>query len=313
MTVGHHQVIYQGGAQVLATVPLSREARPTLATAATFRVVDLRLGEDDPLRVIASGAATIDTTTTTTTAAVGLGTARARDLPVASSAGFVQGKRYLITDASGLREVGLCVGVGVGVVKLRDELARKYDSGVTVCGVEVSCTFPSLEANKADAADDGGGPYAVDWSWDVDPSPRREMAFIVRGVGALTITEDELLAVDPTLSAVTGSRVSMPAAISTAALEVRAKIQATGMDPDNFHGSATARLAVAYRAAWHILRHKDGDKSDAKAELCRVEAQSYLDNLLTGRPPEKTVVTSPSTDTAPAGSSKPYIHWQVLS
>ena len=90
-------------------------------------------------------------------------------------------------------------------------------------------------------------------------------------------------------------------------------MQAAGVDPDNFHGSATAKLAVAYRAAWHVLRHKDGERNDTKAELSRIEGQKYLDNLLIGRPPEKSVTTSPGTDTAPAGSSKRYHHWQVLS
>lgn len=311
--LGHHQVVYQGGAQALATVPLNRQARPTAATAATFRVVDLRLGEDDPLRLLASGAATLDTTSTTTTAPAGLGTARARELLVASSAGFTQGKRYLVTDDSGIRELVLCEGVAAGLIKLRNELSRKFDLGATVRGIEVSCTFPALEADKDGSVDDGGGPYAVDWSWDVDPSPRREIVFIVRSAGELTITGDELLAVDPTLSAVAGTRVSLAAAIRTAAMEVRAMMQAAQVDPDNFHGSATAKLAVAYRAAWHVLRHKDGERNDAKAELSRIEGQKYLDNLLIGRPPEKSVATSPGTDTAPAGSSKRYHHWQVLS
>jgi hypothetical protein len=308
-----HRVVHGGGAQTLATVPLNRQARPTAATAATFRVVDLRLGEDDPLRLIASGAATLDATTTTTTAAVGLGTARPRELPVASAAGFVQGRRYLVTDASGIRELVRVEGVTTGLVKLASELARKFETGATVRGVEVTCSFPSIEANKDDSADDGGGPYAVDWSWDVDPSPRREIVFIVRVAGTLTITEDQLLAVDPTLTAVAGTRVSLAAAIRTAALEVRAMMQAAQVDPDNFHGSTTAMLAVAYRAAWHVLRHKDGERSDAKAELSRVEAQKHIDSLLVGRPPEKSVSTNPSTDTAPAGSSKHYHHWQVLS
>lgn len=307
------QVIYLGGAQTLTTVPINRHGRPTAATTATFAIVDLRLGEDDPLRIIASGNATLDTTTTTTTAAVGLGTARARELPVASATGFTQGKRYLVTDTAGTRELVLCEGVSTGLIKLRSELARKFDSGVTVRGIELACTFPAIEANKDSAPDDGGGPYAVDWTWDVDPSPRREIVFIVRSAGALSITEDDLLAVDPTLSAVAGTRVSLPRAIQTAVMEIRAMMQAAQVDPDNFHGGETAKLAVAYRAAWHVLRHKDGEKSDAKAALSLVESQKYLDNLLIGRPPEKSVATSPSTDTAPPGSSKRYHHWQVLS
>lgn len=313
MSAGHHQVVFGGGAQVLRTAPLNKAARPTVATTATFRIVDLRLAEDDPLRLIASGDAAIDATATTTTAAVGLGTAKARELPVVSSTGFVEGRSYLIADAAGIRELVVCEGVTTGLVKLRDELSRRFEAGVTVRGIEVSATFPSLEAANESSLQDEGGPYAVDWTWDVDPSPRREIVFIVRRTDALSITEAELLAVDPTLSAITGPRVSLSGAISIAVQEVRAMMQAVQVDPDNFHGSAAAKLAVAYRAAWHVLRHKDGDASAAKATVSQQESQRHIDNLLLGRSPEKTVKTSPSTDTAPAGTDKTVKHWQRIS
>ena len=311
--VGHHQVVFEGGAQLLVTVPLNRQARPTPAMAATFRVVDLRLAEDDTTRLIASGAATRDATTATTTAACGLGTARAREVPVTSSAGFAAGKRYLITDAAGTREIVLAEAVTTGLVRVRDEIARRFDTGVTLRGIEVSCSFPSLEAANESSLQDQGGPYAVDWSWDVDPSPRREVVFIVRRADGLAITEEELLAVDPTLAAATGNRLTLATAIRTAAQEVRAMLQARQVDPDNFHGSTSMRLAVAYRAAWHVLRHKDGDANTAKATASKEEAQLHLDNLLLGRSPEKTVTTDPSTDTARAGSDATVKHWQRIS
>lgn len=310
---GHHQVIFEGGAQTLSTVPLNRQARPTGVTVATYAIVDLRLGEDDPLRVIASGNATIDATLTTTTAAVGLGTAKAKELPVTSATGFVAGKHYLITDASGIRELVLAEGVYTGVVKLRNELAKRFDSGVYVAGIEVSCSFPSIEAAKLESLQDSGGPYAVDWSWDCDPSPKREIIWLVRHADSLEISEEELLAIDPTLTAVSGSRLSLATAIRTAALEVRALLQAVQLDPATFHGSATLQLAVAYRAAWHVLRHKDGDANQAKAKASKDESQKYLDTILIGRPPEKSVKTSIGSDSAVAGSDKTYRHWQLIS
>lgn len=155
---GHHQLIYGGGDQVLRTVPLNRHARPTPVTTCTFKILDLRLGEDDPLRVIAEGNATLDATSTTTTAPCGLGTANARKIPVTSVVGFSQGRQYLVTHTDGTRELVLLEAVGVGYLTPRNELARKFDTGVIVRGIEVSCTFPTLEAANEDKFKDGADP-----------------------------------------------------------------------------------------------------------------------------------------------------------
>lgn len=311
--VGHHQIVYNGGAQTISTVPLNRHARPTAVTTATYRIVDLRLSEDDPLRLIASGNATIDSTSTTTTAPCGLGTSKPKEIPLTSSVGFVQGKQYLITDGSGIRELVLVEGVSTGLIKLRSEISKKFDSGVTVRGIEVSCTFPSLEAAKEESLQDSGGPYAVDWSWDLDPSPKREIIFIIRRADGLVITEEELLALDPSLAPTTGQRTSLATAIRQAAMEVRAMCQMSQVDPDNFHGGTTLRLATTYRAAWHVLKQLPGEQNVARTALYKDESQKYLDSVLVGRSPEKTVKTDPSTDAAPAGTDKTYRHWQVLS
>jgi len=311
--VGHHQIIYSGGAQTISTVPVNRHARPTAVTTATFRIVDLRLSEDDPLRLIASGNATIDATSTTTTAACGLGTANARKIPLTSVVGFSQGKHYLITHGDGTRELVLCEAVGTNYIIPRNEISKRFESGVTVKGIEVSATFPSLEAAKEESLQDSGGPYAVDWSWDLDPSPKREIIFLVRRADGLVITEEELLALDPSLAPTTGQRTSLATAIRQAAMEVRAMCQMSQVDPDNFHGGATLKLATTYRAAWHVLKQLPGEQNVARTALYKEESQKYLDSVLVGRSPEKSVKVNPSTDTTNAGSDKTYKHWQVLS
>lgn len=313
VAVGHHQVIYNGGAQTLLCVPRNRQAKATVVTTCTYRIVDLRVSEDDPLRLIASGNASIDTTSTTTSDMVGVDTANPRQIPVASSAGFVVGRQYLLLAADGTRELVLADAVGTGYVTARNEIAKLFASGVTLRGIEVSCVFPSLEAADETKFQNSGGPYAVDWSWDLDPSPRREIAFVIRQADDLVVTEEEVLAIDPTLNAVTGERLSLTTAIRTAAQEIRAKCQANQVDPDYFYGSTSLRLAVAWRAVWHILRQKPGEGNDARTKEAKEESQGYLDAVLIGRPPEKSVKVDPVTDSAPAGTSKPYHHWQVLS
>lgn len=316
--VGHHQIIYGAGSQTLRTVPVNRQGRPTLATSATYRIVDLRKGEDDPEReVVAAGtAATIDSTSTTSSAACGRGTVNTKKIPVSSVVGFAAGRRYLITLADGTRELFVCEGIGANYLIPRDELSRQYASGATVRGIEVSGTFPALVADDEEKIEDGqGGPYAVDWSWDVDPSPRREMCWIIRQPDSLLCTQDDVLSIDPTISATSGERITIPTAIKQAAAEVRVHLQLHQIDPDNFHSPGLLKLAVAYRALWHLTRllsSKDGQNA-ARAETYQTEAQKYLDNVTIGQPPEKSVKVDPSTDTAPGGTSKPYTHWMVLS
>lgn len=318
MTIGHghHQVIYGAGAQTLRTVPVSRHGRPTVVTSCTYRIVDLRKGEDDAEReVVAAGtSATIDTTSTTSSAACGRGTVNQRKIPVASTTGFSQGRRYLITLADGTREMFVCEGIGTGYLVPRDELSRQYATGATVRGIEVSGTFPSLVANDEEKIEDGeGGPYAIDWSWDLDPSPRRELVWITRQPDSLMVTEEEVLAIDPSLSATTGDRYSIPTAIRQAVMETRVQLQLHQIDPDNFHSEGALKLAVSYRTAWHLSRLQKGEQNQARAELYLTESQKLMDSICIGVPPEKSVKVSPSTDTAPGGTSKPYHHWQVLS
>lgn len=318
MTIGHghHQIIYGAGSQTIRTVPVNRHGRPTVVTACTYRIVDLRRGEDDAEReVVAAGtAATIDTTSTTSSAACGRGTQYARRIPVASTTGFVAGRRYLITLADGTREMWVCEGIGTGYLIPRDELSRQYASGATVRGLEVSGVFPSGTADDETHIEDGeGGPYAVDWSWDLDPSPRRELIWIIRQPDSLLVTEEEVLAIDPTLTATTGSRVSLATAIRQASMEVRVHLQLHQIDPDNFHAGAALKLAVAYRAAWHIVRLQKGDENQERSQVYKDESQKLMDSITIGIPPEKSVKVSPSTDTAPGGTSRPYHHWQVIS
>lgn len=316
MTTGHHQVIHGQGAQTLRTVPVNAHGRPTVVTACTYRIVDLRLGEDDPLReIVAAGTpATIDATSTTSDAACGRGTANARKIPVTSTVGFQQGRRYLITLADGTREMFVCEGIGTSYLTPRDELARQYATGATVRGLEVSGTFPALVADDDEKIEDGeGGPYAIDWSWDLDPSPRRELVWIIRQPDSLLVTEEDVLSIDSSLTATTGNRVQISTAIRQAAAEVRVHLQLHQIDPDNFHAPSALRLAVAYRACWHLVRIMKGEENQARAETYQTESQKYLDSITIGQPPEKSVKTSSSTDTAPGGTSKPYHHWQVIS
>ncbi|MCY1055435.1 hypothetical protein [Nannocystis sp. SCPEA4] len=314
--VGHHQVIHGQGDQTIRTVPVNAHGRPTAVTSATYRIVDLRVSEDDPEReVVSSTNATIDNTSTTTTALCGLGTANERKIPVTATAGFVQGRRYLLDQEDGIRELVVIEALSTNsYVMVRDAISRKFPANSTLRGIEVSGIFPALEADDEEEIERGeGGPYAVDWSWDVDPSPRREMAWVVRHPDSLLITTEDLFALEPSISSTSGKRLKPETAIRQAATEIRAWCQAHQIDPDNFDGGTMLKLAVTYRAAWHCVRQQDGDANRERAQELKDESQKYLDSITIGQPPLKSVKTNPSTDTAPGGTSKPYHHWQVLS
>ena len=318
MAVGysHHKVIYGLGNQTIKTVPLNDYGRPTAISSCTYRIVDLRKDEDDAERIlVAAGTnATIDTTTTTTSAICGKGTPNTRKIPVQSIVGFVAGKAYLLQATDGERELIIAENIGSNYITPKDEITRRYASGSTLKGIEVSGTFPTLIANDIDKVEDGeGGPFAIDWSWDLTPPSRREIIWLVRQFDNFLCTSEEVFNLDSSFAAVSGNRVKVESAIRQSSMEIRAHIQAHGLSPEDFHGNDLLKLAVIYRTAWHLSNQQKGDKNESRAAEFKEESQKYLDNLMIGKFPEKTVKTNLSNDTATGGGSKLYSHWQNLS
>ena len=310
---GYHKIIYNGGNQNIYVVPINKSGKATSVSTATYSLIDLRLNEDDGTRIIVSGNATIDSTSTTTTQICGMGTVNSQKIFVNSVVGFLKDHFYLITQDDGIRELIKIEAIGSNYVIAKNEISRRYPIAATLKGIEVSAQFPSLEASNEESLDNQGGPYAIDWAWDLDNSPVRDLIFIIRQSDTLLVTEDDIKRLDSSFAATTANRTQISDCIAQSVMEIKSMMEMQQINPNTFHGSDALKLAVIYRTAWHIIKYKPGPENQERMTLYKEEANRYLENVLVGKVPQSTVITNPVSDSAAAGSSKKVNHWQILS
>lgn len=304
--IAEHRITYAGGDQTIKTIPTDGQSRPVGVSAATYVIEDLGEGDDSTTTRYVHGSggsatpanATADSTTTTTTAAAGPGS-NALEIALTSSTGFVQGRTYLIQAADGRRELFVAEGVGTNKVFSRFPLGQDYASGATVRGVELSGTFPAAQANDEDAAD-LRRVYRVTWTYTVDSIVRthREVCWVIRSKGSPRITTEDLLSVDPTLREKTGPRFKLEPLIAAAWQDYEAQILASGVDVDRLH-TPVGQRAVLYRVLYMArLQLNELEKADEY----RAESEKFMQHILAGRVPTRTVYTDRDDQQADGGS-----------
>lgn len=128
---------------------------PSAATV-TIRQAD---GRDLPTPV-AGAAASLDAASTTLSAAAAAGS---RSLALASIAGMVAGRTYLVTSADGERVIVEVAGAAGAAALLADPLQRAFASGDALAGVELSY---ALDAGQlVDPVTRPGHLYRAVWSY----------------------------------------------------------------------------------------------------------------------------------------------------
>jgi hypothetical protein len=291
------QAIYSGGgAQAVEVYATDAQGRRVLPSGATAQIVDLTLSEDDAERVIvASAAATRDTTSTASTAAVGRGEADPRKIPLTSATGFVIGRHYQITAAGKTEAFELDRLDGVNAYA-RDELRGHFATGATVAGLRVTMDFPALVANDADELD-RLAIFAADWVFTgvTGPARVRTLCRIERRGKAIRATADDLLLLDPQLAQSTHSRTVLESHLRHADRELDALLLRRGDQLANVDHGIAGNLAVSWRAlalAYRVL----GPTHEARALWAQGEAQRWISMVLDGHKPDDHVETSRSTD-----------------
>jgi hypothetical protein len=289
-----HTVLYNGGAQTLRHVPMSPRGIPTRVSSATYVIVDSRQATE----VIESTAATLAATTTTLSGPAGPGvSAYPKQIPVANSAGFVEGRTYLLAKADGKRQAIVVERVASGMLHASKPLQGAYASGDTVSAIELEATFPSDEAASGPEA----GPYQILWTYTLDGRDWLvpEVVQVSRYSIAPWITPDEVLRAYPALATRTGA--SLPDAISVASEDMEAALRAGGKDPAYYRGTIEARVALRWRTLEYCHRWMASDEDKELAVTFASRWDTLIHNMLNGQPPRGTVEIDPASDVAKTG------------
>lgn len=293
-------IVHGIGAQTLRHVPIDQHGRPRVVASATYEVDDLRYSETNADRDVDSGSATVSSVSTTTTADAGPGEVDPAVISVTSATGITAGRQYLLSAASGLVELVHVRAVSGLTVYLHFELRHDFASGTAFRGVECSMLFPSAEANDDLEVEAEPHPYQVTWTYTIDGDIRvvPQIVWLSR-VSTLPIVDElYVLRADPTISSRLRNRAEITDAIATATEDYHAEVRARGVDPTEFRGNDSARVAVRARAL-EIARRWCGPAEHDVAEAARFGAQyRYLmDQLLAGRPRPGTVTVETRTNT----------------
>jgi hypothetical protein len=154
-----HTVIYGLAGQEL------RHVMPSRVASATYEITDLRKAQDDPERVLASGAATVPAWSLTVDDFAGPSQPEGARVFVSATAGPAIGDTVVVTESDGSFEA-----FSVSAIELDDYLdassllAGSYDPGATVQSVTITAPVPPAIYDFEDALDDQR-PLRVEWRY----------------------------------------------------------------------------------------------------------------------------------------------------
>lgn len=276
-----HRVYLGKGDQTLVTIP-HRAGQPVRVTAGTYAILDARHGDDSAEHVVvaAGTVATIDATSTTLAARAGRGAEDRRALTLASTAGLAEGHMYLLESAAGQVELVKIAKVASGTVaRAAAEIRGDFATGATLRGVEVSATFPEVQADDDDNLD--ALPFLIVWTFAGFP-PLRETIYAERGEESQLATLDDLRELDPMITVLAGDRVDPAAALVRAHKDLRTELQIAGASESDLLTGPIGRDYVTYRAAVLCLGHLDDPAARRKVEGYEKRCAMLLGALVIG-------------------------------
>jgi hypothetical protein len=294
-------IIHGIGAQTLRHIPLDHQGRARVVSSATVEIVDLRYSEDSAERVVlASSPAAIGSVNTTLTAAAGPGETDTYRFPVASASGIAVGRPLLLIGADGVSELTSVRAIATLNIFAHLELRHDFATGASVRSVEITASFPALEANDDTEVEAEPHPYQVTWTYTIDDDvyvvPR--IYWISRTTTAPIVDELYVLRGHPTIGPRLRNRADIADAIAVANDDYNAEVRAAGRDPASFRGNDTVQVAVRARALQSCFEWMGPADHDVR-QAARYESQfKYLmSQILDGRPRPGTVTVDQPTNT----------------
>lgn len=307
MTNGLHEVYRDQGDQLLVHVPALR------VTSATYVLEDLTAGEDASDRVLASGAATVDSLSAALSANSGAGTVAPRRIYV-SAAPAVVGRLYVVEDAEGQQELHRIEGATATYVTAAGDLSATYlATSSYLRGVEIRATFPSAVAARAELQEEER-PLRVTWTYALAGRTVR-MREQVRLLRAGSTIESYLGRAEATLRedwpelvrAIGAHPGALSALVRSCARDLDAKLRLRGIAPETFLAGAQGFETLLARCVWRF-----GQRGHAPAgtdiEAWREDGKRDYLNLWKATTQESpgidTAETTRASDQASAGHSQ---------
>lgn len=265
--MSNQRVVYGQGAQVLRSIAMDVMGAAVVPTSATYTIVDRRYGDTDAAYIVVSStAATLDAVSTTLTAKSGRSSVDPSLLTLASVVGIVEGRRYLLANATGERELVTvrAVQAATHTVRLASEPEHGYPTGSTLRGLELAATFPALAANDEQSL---SARFAIIWTFvGVDVAPMVETIELVRPQAAPYATLADLVAFDSTLSTKQASRLDLSTCIAVATRQYMTDLRLAGIDPTSHYAGEIGTDAIIHLAGYHALKSDQDEVSVRKAE-----------------------------------------------
>jgi hypothetical protein len=309
MRHAHHTVLYNKGAQLVFTVALDLDNRPTIPSGAiAYDVVDLLLHEDSADRKFTTAAvAVIDDYSKLTDQLAGRGsTDRKRIQLSAVHASPVVGKRYLISDTENFEVFTLDrLDAGANDLYSKTDLQHGYKIGAAVQGIEIPATIPATLTDVEEHLI-SHRHFAVDWTFNgmigrtgTDPSLVREIIRLERRRTLIHLTPADLTRTWQALAS-TGQRFDLNTACIEAEDKVRFELESNNVWPDERILGSVGKECAKYYALYNLALQM-GDAHETQRTEYWGSFHFWLTRLLTGKVPVGTVILDRAADAAPSG------------
>ncbi|WAS97210.1 hypothetical protein [Nannocystis punicea] len=287
-------------------MPLRDDGRPLVVASATYAILDTRRGADDPAHMLAAGPAAVDSVSTTIVAAAGRSTTDPRVVTVASAVGIVAGRRYLLQHG-GRAELVRVEGVSGTTLRLVSAVVGSFAGGAAFLGCELSCSVPA----DATGEDEYLTQHALVVRWEPDGlAPFLEQVFVERVAPAPLVSPDEVLQLDPTLTAYAGEDMTVADAVRQAADDFGVDMLNAGVEDDRILAGPIGRRAVLHLAAWHLIKHSTDPSAVSRAERYHARYAELRNGLLQGLDKAKTTrLTADATREPPDARSRFTPRW----
>lgn len=298
--IGEQRVIAGQGNQTLRFIPVNTRGVPSRVTSATYVIVDIDETEDSADREIATGSATLDAVNTTISAAAGQGQSNALTATLTSTTNVEVGRTYLLSSAA-RRSLVTVVSLTGSVVTAAHTISGSYANGDAFQAIELEATFPSAEANDADALDEQRR-YQIVWTYTIEGKAfvTPQLVTLVRYTGEAWLTEADLVRAYPAVADRIRGRISLADAITVATDDVTAELESSGEIAENYRLGRMGLTLVRFKAIEYALRWISRDAQDVDASMADKFEQRFdrLMRSIVDGAPGRAAKLSQTTDEA---------------